>query len=44
MALDLDGSWREQLKELKDGDMWGPGRDVDNIEDTKTSKGSLNMS
>ena len=44
MALDPNGSWRERLKELKDGDVRGPGRDVDNIEDTKTSKGRFEMS
>ena len=44
MALDPNGSWRERLKELKDGDVRGPGRDIDNVEDTKTSKGRFEMS
>ena len=39
MALNPNRSWREQLKELKDGDVRVPGRDIDNVEDTKASKG-----
>ena len=39
LALDPNGSWKECLQELKPIDIRGPGRDDENLEDSKTSKG-----
>ena len=39
LALDPNGSWKECLQELKPVDIRGPGRDDENLEDSKTSKG-----
>ena len=39
LALDPSGSWRECLQELKPVDIRGPGRDEENLEDSRTSKG-----
>ena len=39
LALDPNGSWKECLQELKPVDIRGPGRDDENSEDSKTSKG-----
>ncbi|KDR76587.1 hypothetical protein GALMADRAFT_67342 [Galerina marginata CBS 339.88] len=44
MALDPDGKWRECLKELKPTDLRGPGRDPENLEDSKTSNGRFTPS
>jgi hypothetical protein len=44
VALDPKGSWRERLKELKPEDIRGPGRDQDNPEDMKKSKGRFEPS
>jgi hypothetical protein len=43
-ALDSDGSWKERLKELKPSDLRGPGRDIDNLEDAKSSNGRFEPS
>ena len=40
LALDPNGAWKEQLKELKPTDLWGPGRDTDNPEEAKMSNGN----
>ena len=37
MALDPNGQWKEQLKELKPSDIQGPGRNPDNPEDVKSN-------
>ena len=38
MALDPNGQWKEQLKELKASDIRGPGRNPDdNPDDAKTN-------
>ncbi|KIJ90500.1 hypothetical protein K443DRAFT_116509 [Laccaria amethystina LaAM-08-1] len=44
LVLDPNGSWREHLKELNAADIRGPGRDVDDPEDTKKSKGRFEPS
>jgi hypothetical protein len=44
LALNPMGSWREHLQELKLGDIRGPGRDPDNLKDTKSSKGQFEPS
>jgi hypothetical protein len=44
LVLDPNGSWRERLKELNAADIRGPGRDVDDPEDTKKSKGRFEPS
>jgi hypothetical protein len=36
-ALDLNGLWKDRLKELKPSDLRGPGRDPDNPEDAKSN-------
>ena len=37
VALDPNGRWKEQLKELKPLDIQGPGRDPDNRNDVKSN-------
>ena len=44
LVLDPNGSWRERLKELNAADIRGPGRDPDDPEDTKKSKGRVEPS
>lgn len=44
LALDPTGLWKERLHELKPGDIRGPGRDPDNPEDSKSSKGRFEPS
>lgn len=41
LALDPDGAWKENLKELRNEDIRGPGKDPD---DTKTSNGRYDES
>lgn len=43
-ALVPNGRWRERMKELKPSDLRGPGRDIDNPEDGKTSNGRFEPS
>ena len=44
LILDPNGSWRQHLKELNAADLRGLGRDPDNPEDTKKSKGHFEPS
>ena len=39
LALDSNGSWKECLQDLKHINIRGPGRDDENLDDSKTSKG-----
>ncbi|KIJ92462.1 hypothetical protein K443DRAFT_13589 [Laccaria amethystina LaAM-08-1] len=41
LALDPTGSWRERLRKLNPADIRGPGRDPDDVEDAKRSKGQF---
>ncbi|KAF8333820.1 hypothetical protein F5887DRAFT_892938 [Amanita rubescens] len=44
LALDSDGSWSKQLKELRSDDIQGPGRNPDDPLDSKTTKGRFEAS